>query len=454
MRKPRSFPERIGVLSFAVLAAAGVGVVTSSGPASAQTRSAQGLPYAMQPRVEQISNRGFNAVKCFSATSCDAVGGDSFGIGHPLALHGNPATWGPAQVRTTNLPPAYGTHYTRGYLNALSCNSAIRCVAVGSDGNEQPLVMLGNPANWTAANARQITLPAAFKTATQRAYGDLLGISCFRALTQCTAVGWDGKGQPLELRGNPATWTAANARQVTLTGAFQGGQFDDISCVSYWSCVAVGKDGTPLPLTIYGNPGIAGAGTVWAPSAEESALPAGFGGRAELSGVSCPRSISFCVAVGNSGGGVDLPMSMVGNPAHAAWTNGADAFQVSDPGAGVTSGSFWSEVDCTTTTYCVAVGQEVGLDGNGDAFSDQGNPAQAAWNSTGADTTQITLLGGWAGDSSAAYGDDCLGLLAAPSTTCVTVGDAPDPSLAAAPLTDYGIPGIGAWWNGTHARHP
>lgn len=430
-RSVRASRSGVGVVALCALIVGGV--LAQSGAAYPSTTRA-GESIGIGPRIEIESHDGYNGARCFSPTSCVAVGGNNTGVGHPISIHGNPATWGPAQTRVTSLPAAFGSQQERGYLSALACTSVTVCLAVGDDGNTQPFFMKGNPATWTAANAHQVTLPGAFN-ALGGGFGDLQGISCFAGLTRCTAVGVDGNLQPFELRGDPATWTAADARQITLPASFQGGVLSDINCRTYWSCVAVGETGKGRPLTLHGNPNIVGAGTAWAPSRTETALPASFGHKGQLNSVSCPETIDLCIAVGNSGGGVDEVMSMQGNPATSAWASGADASEVSG------AVGFWDAISCTSTTSCVAVGQDV----NG-AISDQGDPASAAWRTTGADMTAIALLGPWSGSVAALYGVNCV------STFCAAVGE--DDTSSYTPLTDYGVPGLPPWSNGADVKHP
>src|SRR4051794_40394933 len=64
-----------------------------------------------------------------------------------------------------------------GELFGTSCTSATQCVAVGWDLGQQPLALTGDPASWGLAQTRQITLAGSYN----KSPGDgswLLSASC------------------------------------------------------------------------------------------------------------------------------------------------------------------------------------------------------------------------------------------------------------------------------------
>src|SRR5207302_635838 len=155
---------------------------------------------------------------------------------------------------------------------AVSCTSPTACIAVGTDGNEQPLVLSGDPASWAEAQAREITLSS---------FGPFVAlnsVSCTSS-SACVAVGIDGNSQPIVLAGDPATWGVAQAHEVTLGHTFgSGGSLLSVTCPSPSSCVAGGIDGGHEPLVVSGDPG-----TTWtAAQAQEIGLDVPFGSGGEL----------------------------------------------------------------------------------------------------------------------------------------------------------------------------
>jgi hypothetical protein len=203
-----------------------------------------------------------------------------------------------------------------GSLTSVSCATPTLCVAVGSDAKGLPLVLRGNPAAWRAGLAKQIVLGIAFDNG-----GHLSSIHCTSA-TACVAVGASNKGEPLEFHGNPASWSPANARQLTLGTAFgKGGSLSSVTCASATSCIAVGEDDDSVPLVVTGNPvswrvgDAAHVRITTAPGTVEgfSSLIRSVDG--SLDGVSC-ASIASCAAIGfDQDGG---PILASGSPAAVA----------------------------------------------------------------------------------------------------------------------------------------
>jgi hypothetical protein len=396
----------------AVVATLGFALV---GPASATT----GVT-TLTPSVNALtgvpSAGHLNSVTCLSATHCVAVGADGAGDGEPIVLDGNPATWTLTQARVITLGAGLGS---LGDLLSVACPSPTLCVAVGTDGHfNHPLVLVGNPATWTAAQAKQLNLGASVGGG-----GSLDGgVSCTSS-TNCVAVGVDAKGEPLVLRGNPVTWNAAQASQVTLAKSFGGrGQLTALTCTSATSCVAGGMDAHRDPLSIVGNP------ASWTTSeAHHVALTKAQGSWGTFSGFRCTSSTS-CVAVGNAL--TNEPFTLSGNP--ATWT--AAQVRVITIGVPEKSGGELSSLACSSATACVAVGFAEGL-GVGSPVTLVGNPL--TW--TKAQLRKTTL------SSTFGSGGSLNSLACSSTTSCVAAGT----DGAGSPLTMTGSP---ATWS-TSAAH-
>jgi hypothetical protein len=327
---------------------------------------------------------------CTSSSSCVAVG---FDLGsQPLTLAGDPSSWGTAQVRVLGLGALLNQYGDGSVLLSVTCTSPTSCVAVGEDGNDQPLVLTGDPATWTASHARQITLGGALGSA-----GLLTSVACTSS-TACVAVGSDGRGQPLALVGDPASWTAAQAREMALGAAFgEGGSLASVTCTSSSACVAVGRDRHRMPIVVSGNPSAWVGGQV-----QEIPLGAPFGWGGSLSSIACTTS-SACIAVG--GDGHSQPFMLAGDP--STWSV-AQANEIKLDGSFGASGSLLS-VTCTTISSCVAVG----YDGRNQPLMVAGDPS-TPW--TGAQAADVVL-----GNAFSA-GGELTSISCVSSSDCVAAG--------------------------------
>jgi hypothetical protein len=158
---------------------------------------------AQDPAIpSDVSEFGFSAVSCATATACTAVG--------HLHREGGPGqlieSWDGRSwsVSTAPAPPTGGSFLS---MNGISCASRDRCVAVGSyfdsSGLEQPVAEISGSGGWRLVSV------AALPAGTQ---AGLSGVSCL-APWDCIAVGtqytssgsktlaerWDGtrwKAQP------------------------------------------------------------------------------------------------------------------------------------------------------------------------------------------------------------------------------------------------------------------
>jgi hypothetical protein len=358
-----------------------------------------------------FSNGGsLSSVTCTSSTQCIATGRDA--AGQPLVVSGNPATWSVAQANQITLGAGFSDG---GSLSAISCTSSSQCVAVGSDNSGQLLTLDGDPSTWSAAQATAIALASS-----EGSGGSLYSVSC-RSSTSCTAVGADYRSQLLDLTGDPATWSNSQVRAITLGAAFgSGGTLTSVTCTSAASCVAAGYDYGGRPLYLSGNP------ATWngARAHEVVLRGAAFGVVLMLTSLTC-QSRTLCVALGLDLG--DKPFMLRGNP--AAW--GSAQTRELELGAGVGGRGSLHSMSCMTPTSCVAVG----TDFKGQPFMLRGNPA--SW--TGPMATQITLA------SNMGSGGSLSSVSCAAPTFCVAVGS----DNRAQPFVLRGNP---ASWRGGVAR--
>ena len=246
-------------------------------------------------------------ISCTAPTSCvSLVGTRLVPNGTLLLLQGNPSKWNDAIDETVGVRMTAANE-------GLSCWSSGACVALGESPGGRQVELLGEPSHWIKAGSARV-LPVAAGLG-----GEIYLNSVKCPLTNwCAAVGDDGKGQPVTLLGNPATWGRSNEHQVVVPAALgSNGELDSIWCRSETWCVAVGSAGGPLgprPIVLTGNP----AG--WRTSTVQGmSVPRLLGGQGTLLSVSC-ASASACVAVGNTHYYYldynDLPIAISGNPAH------------------------------------------------------------------------------------------------------------------------------------------
>ena len=367
----------------------------------------------VNPLSQLPASAVFEGTTCTSSSSCVAVG---FDLGsQPLTLAGDPSSWGTGQVRVLGLGALLNQYGDGSVLLSVTCTSSTSCVAVGEDGNDQPLMLTGDPATWPASHARQVTFGGALGGG-----GFLQSVTCTSS-TACVAVGGDGNGQPFALVGNPATWTAAQVHEMQLAPALgEGGSLASVTCTSSSACVAVGRDRHRLPIVVSGDPSTWAGGQV-----REISLGSAFGWGGSLRSVACTSS-SACVAVG--GDGHSQPFMLAGDP--STWSN-AQANEIKLDGTFGASGALLS-VTCTTSSSCVAVG----YDGRNQPLMVAGDPS-TPW--TGAQAEDVVL-----GDAFSA-GGELSSISCASSSDCVAAGiDNKEQPLVAAAMRPRGArPGSG-----------
>ena len=197
----------------------------------AATPSASGSP----PVIEAAG------MDCVTTTSCIAVGTTNVGsaTATPFSEQWNGSSW---SLVTVAMPTGGGV--TGSFLASVSCAGASFCQAVGQvDGtHNQNLIENWNGSMWAIVP----NVPDTSPTQNQ----GLTAVDCF-SQTTCSAVGSANAASgpspaTLALTWNGASWSIVSGtpNQGTLSTTLAGD-----SCVTDWSCVAVGKYGIAGPST-------------------------------------------------------------------------------------------------------------------------------------------------------------------------------------------------------------
>jgi hypothetical protein len=380
--------------------------------AAAGATVAFGWPASAAPAVPAAAAaRELFGVSCVTAKNCLAVGVDWNALkraGGPLAETWNGTTWRMVGVK---LPRGA----TGGILSGVSCESAGRCVAVGSyatgGSSEFALAEIWNGKAWTPAQ-----LPAAGGASTS-----LDGVSC-KSAASCVAVGasqaGDQAGAPLAEIWNGKRWT--QTRPPASGSGFAVSGLDAVSCSSPARCVATGVTvgGPPAAVIESWN------GKAWS-AGQGAAVPGDIG--AEQTGVSCP-SAGSCAVVG-------FGMYSTATASFSEIRNGKswrDA-SVPLPGGGTDSSHLWG-VSCAAVNRCVAVGDiESYLKG---ATTER--TAAVTWN--GKAWTVTGVPGPGKGKASLFKDVTCLS-----AADCVAVGQA-------GPAGSSNGTGLSGFWNGKSWR--
>jgi hypothetical protein len=338
------------------------------------------------------------AVSCFSAAACTAVGSSG---SVTLAEAWDGTSW---SIDTTLNPSEAGNR-----LAGASCNSAAGCTAVGDDvggADTNTLVETSNVPAWSVQST-----PA---QSGAKGYAPT-GVSC-PSVTSCTMVGYfenkSGAYVTLAEGWNGISWTIEPTPNPT--GA-EASVLEAVSCVAPKTCTAVGyyknNAGADASLAEAWN------GTVW--SIETGPTPAG-ATAFELQGVSC-TSATACVAVG-----YDESAESVAVPLPEAWNGEAWSIQ-STPGVTGALDSALDAVSCVSASACTAVGSY--------RSSSSGHITLAeAWNGEAWSVQSISSPRGQTNS-------DLLGVSCTSATACTAVGDSY--SAGVGPLT------LAEAWNGT-----
>ena len=331
-------------------------------------------------------------VSCTSGTACTAVGHytNSAGVQVTLAEIWNGSSWA---IQSTPNPSGAKNPV----LNAVSCTSSTACTAVGSytnsAGTDSTLAERWNGTSWTIQST---------PNATSAPGNSLNGVSC-TSNSACTAVGqfliagtrftltevWNGTGWAIQDTPNPS---GNGGNYSTLQG---------VSCTSSSACIAVGY-------YVYSN-GVNGTsdeplaerwnGSSW--TIQAAATPSG-GTQSYFNGVSCASS-SACAAVGQYRNSAGKEVTLA-----ERWNGTGWAVQ-STPNPNGAQDDFLSEVSCTASTACTAVGSYNTSAGGSATLAEGFNPSwsvKAPPNPTGAQASALQAVSCAADSSCTAAGFD------------------------------------------------
>jgi hypothetical protein len=229
-----------------------------------------------------------NAIKCLSASDCEAVGWQSQHAGYgyqPLAEVWNGSTWSTQGVKGAN-----GT--VTGQLSAVACAAAASCEAVGSrPAGSQSTAALA--VRWAGTTWTSQKLPAV----TSRSY--LTGVTCYK--TGCTAVGAAATASGLSTLAEAWNGTHWALQSPVGSGNVTGATdtiWNAVHCQSAASCVVVGNWDSNNTLAETWN------GSTWAQDSTPNPTASDV-----LNALSCTPGTAVCTAVGVGGDG-DPPFAV------------------------------------------------------------------------------------------------------------------------------------------------
>ena len=299
----------------------------------------------------------FDAVSCFSASACTAVGNyvSSAGISVSLAERWNGTSW---SVQSTPNPSGA----TGSFLEGVSCTSASACTAVGyylTSGTFQTLAENWNGTAWSIQST---------PTPSGSIGGFLNGVSCTSA-SACTATGfYETSTSELTLAEgwNGTAWAIQSTPAPTGATA---AELYGVSCTSTSACTAVGNYVTSAGATV--TLAERWNGTAW--SVQSTLTPSG-AIAGYLNGISC-TSASVCTGVGWYETSPGAYETLAENWNGTAWS------VQSTPNPSGASASYLLGVSCTATPSCTAAGYALNstytalAEGwNGTAWSIQSTP--------------------------------------------------------------------------------
>jgi hypothetical protein len=287
--------------------------------------SASGWEGVAVPVTGESGEGSLEAVSCDAAGACDAVGfeGVTSGSGTPLIATQSGGQW-------TSEPLTIAKADTSDYLEAVSCAPEGSCAAVGHTVNEAEarsytaLVLTSSGSEWA-----QQELPV-------EAESQLTSVSC-PAAGACTAVGEadrETSSAAIAVTQTGGAWEAP--RELALPGAGAEGEaatsFDRVDCVSAQRCTAVGvnlafSSTGVLPIFASSAPAL----EVAAPSLPGAEVGAPYS--AQLSATGGTDSYTWSLASGSLPDGLTLNQStgaISGTPTSAG--SSSFAVQASDPG--------------------------------------------------------------------------------------------------------------------------
>jgi hypothetical protein len=322
-----------------------------------------GTSWAIQatPNRAGAASSAFLGVSCTVATACTAVGSDNVlttGAQVTLVERWNGTSW---VIQASPNPP--GQNQT--HLSAVACTSSNACASVGDYVNGSGVrVTLAESWDGTSWVIRPAPNPSGAD------YSVLLGLAC-TAATACTAVGdfsnSAGATPTLAERWNGTSWV------IQATPTPSGGGYSALSavaCTGPNACTAIGfytnSIGTEATLAERWN------GTSWA----IQATPNPSGARSSLlSGVAC-TSTTACTAIGYYNNTAGAFLTLV-----ERWNGTSWSIQPT-PNPSGSNESVLSGVACTAATACTAVGYDFNTGGTAVTLVERWNGTSWAIQST------------------------------------------------------------------------
>ncbi|MGO9876617.1 MAG: hypothetical protein ACLPVY_22820 [Acidimicrobiia bacterium] len=296
----------------AMMLFSGVGIASAT-PASSVVPSWSIVPSA-SPGTGPPNGK-FISVACASPSSCFAVGNSASGL---LMEQWDGAHW--SIVATPG-----------GALSDIACPSATSCVAVGGSGS--PLIESWDGSSWAIAASPAVA-----------GYSVLSSVACTSAAS-CVAVGVVA-GQTLVERWNGTAWSLVPSPHPSKAAS---SEFVGVACATATNCFAVGSSNngtTSGPLIEHWN------GAAW--SIVPGPVPTSTT-RPNLVSVACPSTTS-CFAVGSVQ--IFSDRSSMTTTLVDRW-DGTKWSIVASPTVSDAIGDSLSDVSCSTTTDCFAVGSFV-----------------------------------------------------------------------------------------------
>jgi hypothetical protein len=271
-----------------------------------------------------------NGVTCTSTTFCMAVGSSSDNVNPGQTLT---AKWNGKGWKAISSPDTSAAQNNQ--LNAVSCTSSSFCAAVGLYDNgghyPQTLAQKWNGASWTITKSPNTSSVQD---------NELSAVSCTSA-SLCMSGGYHtgstDNDQLLAQKWNGTSWSKTT---IESAGSPSDNYLSGVSCAGTAFCMAVGSYSNGLDDQATEQKW---NGTSWATVASNSTSQS-----VGLNGVSCV-SASFCMAVGTISNGT------AGQNVAEKW-NGSKWAKVAVPDTSPTADNDLSWVNCTSTTFCLAVG--------------------------------------------------------------------------------------------------
>ncbi len=344
-----------------VVGAGALGGLFAAGPASAAAPApgwtgSQTPPPTGADAPAPNANATWDAISCASAVLCVADGSYSGTADHPLLGVKANGTWTVAEAPL----PANADTASPSRMTSVSCGADGLCVATGwyedAGAREHGLIETLSGGHWTPMDA---PLPADARTGS--GFGSFLkSVDCATAQS-CVAVGFyegtTGSGGEFGLIDTETggVWSAQPAPQPADAAANQDVAVSSVSCPSLGPCMATGTyfNGSDSPQGILFAQG---AGGGW--SAEAAPLPAGSASGTDefsiLGSISC--AAGNCEAVGVVVDSAQREHGLLEQLAGGSWTP-ALAPEPANAGSGTDQFGSLMSVSCTFDAVCNAVGE-------------------------------------------------------------------------------------------------